>query len=474
MHTKLVLLRNDLRLEDNPALYHSLQETGQTIALYVQEEPAQHSAQDAWRAQSLTQLKTSLEQVGVPLLFMKKATNDLILHFIQEQNITDVYWNRRYSPTQKEKDTELKQKLVKQAISTHSYNGTLLFEPWEVNNKQGLPFKVFTPMCKHLMQMPMSSPLPAPSHPQKILSITSPLTCSLQELNLTDPSKHWQDDMLNNWEVGEKPAISKMLSYIEGRILDYKQGRDIPSISATSTLSPHLAVGEISTRHIWKEVMDFAFKEGLEHDENIRTFLSELVWRDFSYQQLYFYDDISTVPIHHKFNNFPWERDAVLQKKWQQGQTGVPIVDAGMRELWATGTMHNRVRMIVASYFTKNLLQPWQDGAAYFMHTLVDADIASNSANWQWVAGCGLDASPYFRIFNPVTQGEKFDKEGLYVKKWVKELEDLGAKYIHKPWEAPDFELKLANIELGKTYPKPLVDLKASRERALEAYQHIK
>lgn len=472
--TSIVWLRNDLRLQDNPALNEACTR-GEVLAVYIQEpSKTKTQARDWWLYNSLQKIEQKLKEQGIPLTYLRGEADKILPKFMKEQNASAIFWNRRYTEGGMQTDSNIKSLYKDTEIICKSCRGNLLLEPWEINNKQGKFFKVFTPMFKELMTLHIPSPEKFSPPQIKRERIQSSLNCSLKDFNLIDTGKTWHKNFEPLWTVGEDGAQSKLQKFLEEKVLTYKDARDIPIQSATSTLAPHLHFGEISPRDIWEQIKAFELQEQKEGHSDIHCFKSEIVWREFSHQQLFHYNKIDQKPINEKFKGFPWEADKKKLTAWQKGQTGIPIVDAGMRELWQTGTMHNRVRMIVASLLTKNLLVPWQDGAKWFMDTLLDADEASNSANWQWVAGCGLDASPYFRIFNPVTQGERFDKEGKYVKKWVPELKDLDKKYIHSPWEASDFDLKMANIELGRTYPTPIVNLKTSRERALEAYNHVK
>lgn len=472
--TNIVWLRNDLRLEDNPAL-NAACNRGETIAIYIKEpNTTKTEAHDWWLYHSLEKLSSSLKNVGIPLVFAKGEACEIMQKFVEEQSATALFWNRRYTEHGMKTDSTIKALYKDTDITCQSCMGNLLFEPWEIKNKQGKFFKVFTPMFKELLTLKAPKPTPF-TKPKKMRErVQSTITCNLKDLELINNQKTWHKNLEPHWEIGEEAAQKKLQKFLEEKITRYKKGRDFMSEANTSTLSPHLHFGEISPRDIFEQIEVFALKNNLENHEGVQCFKSEIVWREFSHQQLYHYDKIDQEPINEKFKGFPWELDTEKFNAWKKGLTGIPIVDAGMRELWQTGTMHNRVRMIVASLLTKNLLIPWQEGANWFMNTLVDADEAANSANWQWVAGCGLDASPYFRIFNPVTQGEKFDSDGTYVKKWVPELQDLDKKFIHQPWEANELDLKLANVKLGETYPNPIINLKASRERALEAYNHVK
>ena len=290
---------------------------------------------------------------------------------------------------------------------------------------------------------------------------------NLDELSLL-PSVRWDIPMKSNWNIGETGAFNRLSEFINSGIEHYKEGRNFPSKPFVSRISPHIHFGELSPNQAWH----LAKLKG--NNRSIDHFLSELGWREFSYSQLYFNPDLPKKNLQSKFDQFPWEENSHNLKAWQQGQTGVPMVDAGMRELWLTGSMHNRVRMVVGSFLVKNLLLNWQHGERWFWDCLVDADLASNSASWQWVAGCGADAAPYFRIFNPVTQGEKFDPDGEYIRQYIPELKDLPNKYLYNPWEAPKEILAEANIVLGKDYPNPIVNLKVSREKALEAFKSLK
>jgi deoxyribodipyrimidine photo-lyase len=472
--TNIVWLRNDLRLHDNPALNEACK-AGNPLAIYILESKhIQTRARDWWLHHSLKSLEIALLKQGIPLLIFKGDAEALLPQIATEQKAQHVFWNRRYTERGIKTDKTLKEYFKDSEIACVSCKGNLLFEPWEISNKQGTFFKVFTPMFKEMMTRHIPQPENFTLPKTTLKKAKTAFACTLNDLNLINTQKTWHHNFENMWQVGEQAASDKLLNFLESKATQYKEKRDFPIQSVTSTLSPHLHFGEISPREIFAQTDAFQHNQNLEGDIGIHTFKSEVVWREFSYQQLFHYDNIEKNPINKKFTEFPWEENEVHLKAWQQGQTGIPIVDAGMRELWHTGTMHNRVRMIVASLLTKNLLMPWQEGATWFMDTLLDADEASNSASWQWVAGCGLDASPYFRIFNPVTQGERFDTKGDYVKKWVPELKDLDSKYIHKPWEATAMDLTLANIKLGDTYPKPIVNLKTSRARALDAYKHIK
>ena len=354
----------------------------------------------------------------------------------------------------------IKQEIKMINIEAESFNSALLWEPWQVLKDDGTPYKVFTPYYrKGCLRRPDP---PQPLHaPKKIKFADGPKT-KLDDLSLM-PKIKWYDSMAESWRPGEEGAQERLERFIGAGLKGYKEGRNYPDRERISRLSPHLHFGEISPREAWHSVRMAGMAERLETD--VDTFCSELGWREFSHSLLYYFPALPEKPLQARFGDFPWIKNDKALLRWQKGQTGVPIVDAGMRQLWQTGWMHNRVRMIVASFLVKNLLIHWRAGEEWFWNTLVDADLANNAASWQWVAGCGADAAPYFRIFNPVTQGEKFDPNGDYVRQYVPELKDVPLKYIHRPWDAD---------EPPVNYPKPMVDFKKSREAALEAFKQTK
>jgi deoxyribodipyrimidine photo-lyase len=472
----IVWFRQDLRLQDNPALKYAL-DNGNIIPIYIlditsaQEESG--NASKWWLHHSLQSLSDSFSTFGHKLHIFVGNPLHILQDLLKQTGANSIVWNRCYEPYAIERDSKIKEYFQGLKVSVKSFNSNLLFEPWTIFNKQGSFFKVFTPFWKHcLMQTPevvVDSIAVLQSSKTISPSINS---LELNDLNLLPKKPDWSGGLKESWKPGEPEALNKLKTFLQNHIDNYKHDRDFMDQVGTSRLSPHLHFGEISPRYIWtacKELLTFQN----ENIESIHSFLSEIGWREFSYHLLYHVPTLTDQPIQPKFNAFPWKDDEILLNKWQKGKTGIPIVDAAMRELWHTGYMHNRARMIVASFLTKNLLIPWQNGAKWFLDTLVDADLASNSVSWQWVAGCGVDAAPYFRIFNPVSQGEKFDPKGDYVKKWIPELSSLDIPYIHQPWKAPLDVLEKKYIILGKTYPKPIIDLKESRNLALSAYKHI-
>lgn len=463
------LLRNDLRLFDNPAL-SAAAKSGEVIPLYVQ-PTGLGAASRWWLHHSLQSLMKEFAEYQCALILREGEAVQHVLDVVDKSGAERVVWNRVYTPEGMELGKTLKTVLEEKGIQSQSFNGQLLHEPTRVKTQQGTPFKVFSPFwksCRALLNPP--EPLLVPKITPSSLQVPSD---ALPDWRLLPKNPDWAGGLRERWNPGEVGAQQRLRIFLEHAIHHYKDGRDVPAKEATSMLSPHLAFGEISARQIWHEVND-ARQAGVVTDANANKFISELGWREFSYYLLTHFPDIPEQAFNAKFQEFPWQNNDQLLTAWQQGKTGYPIVDAGMRELWHTGYMHNRVRMIVASFLTKHCLVHWREGADWFWDTLVDADLANNSASWQWVAGCGADAAPYFRIFNPLLQSEKFDANGEYLRRWVPELKALPNKWIHKPWEANDEVLAAANVELGVDYPAPVVDHASAREAALSAYQDIK
>ena len=461
--TQLAWLRNDLRLTDNPALAAAAAAEGATTALYIHEQAdgirPPGGAARWWLHHSLVALEADLAAHGIALVVDSGNPEDILTRLVRERNIGAVYWNRRYAPGERALDSAIKARLRGDGVTVESFAANLLIEPWEISTGAGKPYSVFTPFWKSLKQAPIARPLPAPA---------KGTSRDRQSVDGDYAEPHWAGKLKPHWQIGEAAAQARLAQFLENCVADYADERDFPARLATSRLSPHLRFGEISPRQVW-HAASLVAEAHPEMAGAIDKFLSELAWRDFSYHQLYHRDDIAQVPMQEKYRGLEWRDAPDDLSAWQQGRTGLPMIDAGMRELWETGSMHNRVRMLVASLLSKNLLIDWRLGEQWFWDCLVDADVASNPASWQWVAGCGLDAAPYFRIFNPVTQGKRFDPEGTYVRRWVPELAKLDDTHIHSPWEAPREALTAAGVVLGKDYPRPIVDLKTSRERALAA-----
>ncbi|MBX2849442.1 MAG: DNA photolyase family protein [Acidiferrobacterales bacterium] len=461
--------RQDLRLLDNPALHHAASK-GEIVPVFVYPDDL-GGASYWWLYHSLSAFSDSLKSYGVDLVLRTGNPVQVLSELATKLKVDEVVWNRVYSPKGIAEGGEVKKKLDKANVLNQSFNGQLLTEPTQIFNKQGTPFKVFTPFWRHCLSI--IKPEAMKGIPKLSGVDTKIPSETLEEWSLLPTRPDWSAGLAQRWVAGEQSAQQRWINFLDTVISNYKEGRDFPAQDNTSYLSPHLAFGEISPRQIWFDVQERIAANQIDAT-NANKFLAEIGWREFSRYLLIHFPHIVDQPFNTKFQEFPWQNNPKLLKNWQKGQTGYPIVDAGMRELWHTGYMHNRVRMVCASFLTKHCLTHWREGMAWFWDTLVDADIGSNTASWQWVAGCGADAAPYFRIFNPIIQGEKFDKQGTYIKKWVPELAELPSKYINQPWTADPMTLQQANISLGETYPLPIVDHALARATALESYQAIK
>eukprot|EP00659_Diplonema_papillatum_P011460 gene11460-17627_t len=467
----LVWLRQDLRLLDHPALHHASKNQCLPVYIYDNATVPHGGASKWWLHHSLTSLRGDLGRKGYNLQVYNGDPLPILRKLVAQNHINEVVWSRCYEPAAIKRDSTIKSELEKMNVTVQSFNGTLLHEPWEVQTKTGTPFKVFTPYWRACLQKPPAAALPEiannASTTREVLRAIDEECETIQNLNLLPTKPDWAGGLRESWVPGEAKALERANEFVKKALDPYKRERDLVcKPSATSRLSPHLHFGEISPRTLWEKVHAHAKATGQSSD-GATHYLSELGWREFSYHLLYHFPNMVKDPFRADFRGFQWRNDDKALKAWQKGNTGVPMVDAAMRELWHTGYMHNRSRMVVASFLTKNLLLHWHHGADWFWDTLVDADQANNTAGWQWVAGCGADAAPYFRIFNPVLQGEKFDADGEYVRKWVPELRNLCNRYVHKPWEAPESVLSISKVVLGKTYPRPIVDVKESRQRAL-------
>ena len=459
--------RRDLRLLDNPALAEAAS-AGHILPIFIFDgllaDYAQGSASRWWLNHSLNSLN---KQLNHRLLIFNGDPKEIIPKLAKASDAKSVYWNRCYEPWQIKLDSKLEAIFKGENIDVITRNGSLLWEPWTTLKKDGSPYKVFTPYFKkRCLSLPEPrKPIPKPSN---LKFAENPKNTDLISNFIQTKENNWQNKISKYWSIGENAAAIKLETFLKRGISSYKEGRNYPSKKNISMLSPHLHFGEISPNKIWYSVKNNGHSEDSDH------FLSELGWREFSYNLLYYFPDLPENNLQKKFDIFPWVNNPEHLKKWQKGMTGYPIIDAGMRELWETGFMHNRLRMITGSFLVKNLLIHWRYGKEWFWNCLVDADLASNSASWQWVAGCGADAAPYFRIFNPITQGNKFDPSGDYTRKFVPELRKLPNEYLFAPWEAPSEVLLNLGIKLGRDYPHPIVNLKNSRELALEAYSQIK
>jgi deoxyribodipyrimidine photo-lyase len=480
MSCALVWFRRDLRLADNRALSAALEHHDTVIPVYLHvAEEDNHwrpgAASSWWLHHSLVALDTDLRATGSRLVIREGNDHSALLdELLASTGATHVYWNRLYEPGAVQRDTGLKETLATRGVVAESHNAALLFEPWTILKADQTPYRVFTPYWKACLKTGIpDSLLPAPATlPAVDDSIASQTIDALQLL----PALPWADRFPDYWTPGEAGAQTRLAAFLDDALPGYREQRDRPDTTGTSRLSPHLHFGEIGPRQIAA-----AINARSGHDNRTgmisgsECYLRELGWREFAHALLYHFPHTTDQPLDTRFQQFPWRDDAAEDlQRWQRGQTGIPIVDAGMRELWTTGWMHNRVRMIVASLLVKNLRIAWQAGADWFWDTLVDADLASNTLGWQWTAGCGADAAPYFRIFNPVTQAQKFDPDGHYIRRWVPEIAALPNRYLARPWEADANTLATAGIALGKDYPHPVVDLKASRQAALGSFQAMR
>lgn len=474
-HTSIYWLRQDLRLSDNPALLKAAAD-GAVVAVYILDDEnagdyVMGGASRWWLHHSLKSLSDS-----IPLNFYRGNAEKILPEIAKEHEAKAVYWNRCYEPWRIVRDKRIKEALNNNGITAESFNGSLLWEPWQILKDDGTPYRVFTPFYRNGCLGSAEPRMPFPA-PDKIDTKQCKLAIPLDALGLL-PAIRWDKQLAPHWRIGEQAAHNALTDFIDNGLAHYKQGRDFPARPYVSRLSPHLHFGEISPNQAWYAALGRQQRPAPHESDKIspdiaEPFCRELGWREFSYHMLYHFPELPHKNWQRKFDGLQWRIDDSALKSWQRGRTGYPIIDAGMRELWQTGYMHNRVRMIAASFLVKNLLIDWRRGAEWFWDCLVDADLASNSASWQWVAGCGADAAPYFRIFNPVTQGKKFDPDGEYTRHFVPELKQLPDKYLFCPWQAPDNVLSKAGITLGKEYPLPVIDLPSSRSRALAAFANI-
>jgi deoxyribodipyrimidine photo-lyase len=473
----IVWLRQDLRIQDNPALSAAVARGGPVIPVYVRDDDGEGRwpagpASRWWLHQSLASLDRSLREKGSRVVFARGGSRAVLGRLVRKTGAGAVFWSRRYEPAAIARDTETEASLTAIGIDARSFNSALLFEPQAVANRQGGPFQVFTPFWRHCLGLPVAPPVRLGA-----ASIAAPArwpeSVDLAALGLI-PSASSYRGLAETWQPGEKGAAAGLGRFVANALESYASQRDRPDVKGTSMLSAHLHFGEIGPRQAWAAIGALSKDTGIFPAGNgARTFLSEIGWREFSYHMLFHFPSTPGSPLRPAFRGFPWARDpgGRMLRAWREGQTGYPIVDAGMRQLRATGWMHNRVRMIVASFLVKHLRISWEDGAEWFWKTLVDADLANNTMGWQWSAGCGADAAPYFRIFAPVRQGIRSDPGGDYVRRWVPELAGLPSELIHCPWEAPAVALAAAGVRLGDTYPGPIVDHAAARIAALEAFR---
>jgi deoxyribodipyrimidine photo-lyase len=475
--TAIVWFRRDLRLTDNPALGAACEQARHVVALYVHApgedgEWSPGGASRWWLHHSLAALGSSLRARGGALCLRRGESLGNLLAVARETGATRVYWNRLYDPAAVARDTIVKAALRAAGLECESFNAALLHEPWEVRTGQGDPYRVFTPFWRSCAARLDALPRPLPP-PAAIPSPTpAPAGLRLDALELR-PRIRWDAGLHEAWTPGEAGALACIESFAADALDRYGEGRNRPDRPETSRLSPYLHFGEIGPRQCLAAAR-LAVADRPAAQASADSFVRELGWREFAHHLLHHFPRTPTTPLNPQFEAFPWEPNDARLEAWQRGRTGYPIVDAGIRELWTTGWMHNRVRMIAASLLVKNLRQPWLAGARWFWDTLVDADLANNTLGWQWTAGCGADAAPYFRIFNPMLQTERFDPGRAYLRRWLPELRRLPDSWIHRPWEAPPAVLAEAGVVLGQDYPRPVVDFRESREAALGAYAAIK
>ena len=467
----LVWLRQDLRLTDNSALIAAAQAGRPVIPLYILDQTPGVRPMGAaslwWLDRSLAALTGSLAAIGSRLVLRKGAAETILAELIAETGATGVLWNRLYDPAAIDRDTAIKARLKDDGVACESFNAGLLNEPWTVRNGSGLPYKVFTPYWRAARDQ--LGPVHVEPAPKTLTPPADwPKSDGLADWTLRPTKPDWSKGF-GLWTPGEAGALERLDDFLSGPVDGYGRQRDFPGVEATSRLSPHLHFGEIGPRQVWVAARNAA-EAGDAPAGEVEKFLSEVGWREFNASILFNNPTLPTANFRPEFDGFPWAKDPAAFEAWSEGRTGYPIIDAGMRELWATGFMHNRVRMIVASFLIKHLLIDWREGEAWFWDTLIDADLASNVGNWQWTAGSGADAAPYFRIFNPIAQGVKFDPAGAYVRRWVPELANLPDALIHEPWKAAS----QLSATAARTYAEPVVGHAAARERALAAYRGLK
>ncbi|MBM4113249.1 MAG: deoxyribodipyrimidine photo-lyase [Phycisphaerae bacterium] len=500
MSTTIVWFRNDLRIDDHPALAEASRDA--VVCMFVLDDAADGdwapgAASRWWLHRSLAALDAALRRLGARLVLRRGDTIGHLAEVAQATGAERVVTTARCEPAAVELDARAGRELAARGVRFARFDGALLHDPGEIRTGAGTPYRVFTPFWKSCLERGAdSAPLRAPR--QLVDAGEAVASAPLDSLEL-EPRIAWDEGLRSEWTPGSEGAAKRWKVFARGALRSYAVGRDRCAERGSSMLSPHLHFGEISVRRLWHDLarmertlrgdrrpprsrLDAARarpRTGSAPDdaaaaiESIRVFRAELGWREFAHHVLAAFPSTTDAPLRPEFARLPWRRDAALLRAWQRGRTGYPLVDAGMRQLWATGWMHNRVRMIAASFLVKHLLQPWQEGARWFWNTLVDADLANNTMGWQWSAGCGADAAPFFRIFNPVSQGASFDAEGRFVRRWVPELAGLAPKWIHRPWQAPASALSHAGIELGGDYPRPIVDHAEGRTRALEAFDSI-
>lgn len=469
----LLWLRQDLRLTDNPALTWAAAQ-GPLVPIYILDTADQSlmgAASKWWLHEALKDLQKSFLKLDIKLILRRGSPEIVLRDLIQATGARSITWTQCFEPSTNLRDKKLTKSLIDSGYSVKIFDGYTLFEPGTILTANNTPFKVYTPFSRACFSKARFSPsLPAPV---KIGGVADIVSDKLEDFHLIPQKATWISGLASSWKPTEQAAHDQLQSFLDSRISSYKSGRDRPDQDCTSRLSPYLHFGQISVRQVWQIIQNNAAHHPARTG-HIECYLNELLWREFSWHLVHQIPSMLSEPLNPMFSTFPWRQDTSSLRAWQKGQTGFPFIDAGMRQLWQTGWMHNRVRMVVASFLIKDLLIHWREGMAWFWDTLVDADLGSNTASWQWVAGCGADAAPYFRVFNPILQGQKFDPDGHYVRKYIPELQKLDTAYIHEPWKAPPSILDKAGIALGTTYPFPIVDHQKARERALAALKSTK
>ncbi len=477
MKNSILWFRQDLRLEDNSALAAAIERGTPIVPVFIwapQEEGVWEpgGAANWWLHHALADLEAQFAARGMRLIIRdarNASTLETVLSLAKDVKADAVFWNRRYEPPVVKRDEKIQRELGANGIAGEVHESSVLFAPESIANKSGRPFQVFTPMWKHIQTLEIPGPVRVKAAAAKAPA-KWPASEALDSLELL-PKIGWDAGFKDFWGTpSRKQALARLRKFIRTDAERYQELRDSPSEDGTTRLSPYLHCGQIGAREMWW-MLAKASNHTAAFDAGI---MRQIIWREFAHHLLHHFPDTPQQPLRPEFALFPWENDSAMLRRWQQGETGYPIVDAGMRQLWQTGWMHNRVRMIVGSLLVKHLLQHWIEGARWFWDTLVDADLANNTLGWQWIGGCGADAAPYFRIFNPITQGEKFDPDGEYVSRYVPELKNVPAKYIHRPWELGALELSGMGVSLGKNYPEPIVEHAQGRARALAAFEELK
>lgn len=475
----IILFNKNLRISDNPALFHALENGGEILAIFILDEKNKRAlggASKVFLHHNLQDLEKNLaNKFNLKLHFSSGDSLKILEEIFQQQDCQNLYFNQEIEPDAAILEENINKLATKFKVNLKRYKSYLLFDPKDIKNGSGEYFKVFTPFSKKCLSKIdlIAKPLKNSKNKAQNANFSA---LKLDDLKLL-PSRSWGEEISKNWQISEIKAQENLQEFLQKKIFAYDENRNLPNIDGTSQIAPFLHFGTLSIREvfwqIWKIYLEKIAQNSGSEDKGVKQFLNEIFWREFSHHLLYHFKKLPSKNFKALFDKFPWQENAQLLEKWQKGETGYPIVDAGMKELYATGFMHNRVRMIVASFLIKDLLIDWREGEKWFWDCLFDANLASNVANWQWVAGSGADAAPYFRIFNPVLQGEKFDKNGEYVRKWLPVLQKLPNKFIHKPWEADDNILKSCLVDLGKNYPNRVVDHKKARDTALMLYKSL-